>query len=95
MLSEVVVHIALGSFGLVERDSEVRKLLIEIIYHSNIGLALADGSEVCLNQFAIAIVGLVLLCLCEVFMPGLNATAEFLDRFSEYSCPDIPRGFDD
>ena len=95
MLSEVVVHIALGSFGLVERDREGGKLLIEIIHHGDVGLALADGSQVRLDQFAIAIVGFVLLCLGEVFVPGLNATAELLDGFSQYPCPGIPCSFDD
>ena len=95
MLSEVVVHIALGSFGLVERDRQVGKLLIEIIHQGYIGLALADGPEVRLDEFAIAGVGLVLLCLCEVFVPCLNAAAELLDGFSEYPCPGVPHGLDD
>ena len=95
MLSEVIVHIALGSLGLVERDRQARKFLIKIIHHDHVGLTLADDSEVRLDQFAIAIVGFVLLCLGEVFVPSLNATAELLDGFSQYPCPGIPCGFDD
>ena len=60
MLPEVVVHIALRSFGLVEWDCQVGKLLIEVIHYGYTGLALTYGSEVCLDQFAIAIVVLVL-----------------------------------
>ncbi len=90
MLSEVVVHITLGRFGRVERDRQVGKRLIEIIHHRDFGLAFADGPEVRLDEFAIAGVGFVLLCLCEIFMPGLNTAAELLDRFSEYPCPGVP-----
>ena len=45
ILSEVVIHIALGSFGLVQRDRQTGKLLIEIIHQGYIGLAFADGPD--------------------------------------------------
>ena len=79
MLSEVVIHIALGSFGRVERDRQVGKLLMEVIHHGYVGLALADGREIRLDEFPIAGVGLVFLRLCEVLVPCFNATAELLD----------------
>ena len=94
MLSEVVVHIALGSLGLVERDRQAGKLLIEIIHQGHVGLALADGPEVRLDELPVACVGLVLLCLGEVFVPGFNAAAELLDGFSEYPRPGVPHGLD-
>ena len=95
MLSEEVIHIALGSFGLVQRDRQAGKLLIEIIHQGYIGLALADGPEVRLDEFAVAGIGFVLLCLCEVFVPCLNATAELLDGLPQFPCLGGPCRLDD
>lgn len=95
MFAEVVVHIALGSFGLVERDRQLRKRLIEVIHHGHVGLAPADGTKVRFDEFAVAIVRLIFFCLCEVFVPGLNAAAELLDGFFEYSRPGLSHGLDD
>jgi hypothetical protein len=81
MFSKVIIHIALWSFGLVERDCQIGKCLIEIIHHNYVRLAFADGPEVRFDEFAIAGVGLVLFSLRKVFVPGLNTAAELLDGF--------------
>src|SRR5215510_12252397 len=82
ILSKIVVHVALGSFSWVERDRQVGKRVIEVIHHCDIGLALADGSEVRFDEFTIPVVSFIRLCFCKIFVPGLKPAAEFLDGFS-------------